>query len=44
MRLQARGLVDERDGAWYVVDRLFAEWLRRSSPLVDRRRSETSLV
>lgn len=32
-RLQRRGLVDERDGVWYVVDPLFSEWLRRSSPL-----------
>jgi hypothetical protein len=36
MRLQRRGLVDERDGSWYIVDPLFAEWLRRASPLVDR--------
>ncbi|HEX7298736.1 MAG TPA: hypothetical protein VF257_06995 [Solirubrobacteraceae bacterium] len=35
-RLQRRGLVDERDGSWYIVDPLFAEWLRRASPLVDR--------
>ena len=35
-RLQARGLVDEQDGAWYIVDPLFAEWLRRSSPLADQ--------
>jgi hypothetical protein len=35
-RLQRRGLVDERDGSWYIVDPLFAEWLRRSSPLADR--------
>jgi hypothetical protein len=35
-RLQGRGLVDERDGDWYIVDPLFAEWLRRSSPLVER--------
>jgi hypothetical protein len=35
-RLQGRGLVDERDGEWYVVDPLFAEWLRRASPLADR--------
>jgi hypothetical protein len=35
-RLQARGLVDEHDGEWYIVDPLFAEWLRRSSPLADR--------
>jgi hypothetical protein len=32
-RLQRRGLVDERDGEWYIVDPLFAEWLRRASPL-----------
>ncbi len=36
-RLQARGLVDRRDGVWYIVDPLFAEWLRRSSPLAERR-------
>ncbi len=36
VRLQARGLVDERDGTWYIVDPLFDEWLRRSSPLADR--------
>jgi hypothetical protein len=35
-RLQGRGLVDRRDGAWYVVDPLFSEWLRRASPLADR--------
>jgi hypothetical protein len=35
-RLQARGLVDERDGVWYIVDPLFDEWLRRASPLADR--------
>jgi hypothetical protein len=35
-RLQARGLVDRRDGAWFVVDPLFSEWLRRASPLADR--------
>jgi hypothetical protein len=35
-RLQRRGLVDERDASWYIVDPLFAEWLRRSSPLADR--------
>ncbi len=35
-RLQRRGLVDERDGAWYIVDPLFNEWLRRASPLADR--------
>lgn len=36
VRLQGRGLVDERDGVWYIVDPLFAEWLRRWSPLADR--------
>jgi hypothetical protein len=35
VRLQSRGLVDERDGIWYIVDPLFDEWLRRSSPLAD---------
>ena len=35
-RLQRRGLVDVRDGVWYIVDPLFAEWLRRASPLADR--------
>jgi hypothetical protein len=35
-RLRARGLVDQRDGSWYVVDPLFDEWLRRSSPFADR--------
>jgi hypothetical protein len=34
-RLQRRGLVDERDGVWYIVDPLFNEWLRRTSPLAD---------
>jgi hypothetical protein len=36
VRLQGRGLVDQRDGSWYIVDPLFNEWLRRSSPLADR--------
>jgi hypothetical protein len=36
VRLQGRGLVDQRDGIWYVVDPLFGEWLRRASPLADR--------
>lgn len=36
VRLQGRGLVDERNGSWYIVDPLFSEWLRRSSPLADR--------
>jgi hypothetical protein len=35
-RLQRRGLVDRRASTWYVVDPLFAEWLRRASPMVDR--------
>jgi hypothetical protein len=35
-RLQGRGLADKRDGTWYIVDPLFAEWLRRASPLADR--------
>jgi hypothetical protein len=36
VRLQGRGLVDERDGSWYIVDPLFGEWLKRASPLADR--------
>lgn len=32
-RLRQRGLVDDHAGAWTIVDPLFAEWLRRSSPL-----------
>jgi hypothetical protein len=32
-RLRRRGLVDDRHGTWYIVDPLFAEWLRRASPL-----------
>jgi hypothetical protein len=35
-RLRARGLVDQRDASWYVVDPLFDEWLRRSSPFAER--------
>ncbi len=35
-RLRRRGLVDRRERTWYIVDPLFAEWLRRASPLVDR--------
>ena len=35
-RLRGRGLVDVRDGVWYIVDPLFNEWLRRASPLADR--------
>jgi hypothetical protein len=34
-RLQGRGLVDELDGVWYVVDPLFGEWLRRTSPFAE---------
>jgi hypothetical protein len=34
-RLRGRGLVDSRDGQWYVVDPLFGEWLRRASPLAE---------
>jgi hypothetical protein len=36
VRLQGRGLVDQRAGSWYIVDPLFGEWLRRASPLADR--------
>jgi hypothetical protein len=36
VRLQGRGLVDQRDASWYIVDPLFGEWLRRASPLADR--------
>jgi hypothetical protein len=36
VRLQGRGLVDERAGSWYIVDPLFGEWLKRVSPLADR--------
>jgi hypothetical protein len=32
-RLQRRGLIDQREGTWYIVDPLFDEWLRRASPL-----------
>lgn len=32
-RLRRRGLAGERDGRWYIVDPLFAEWLRRAAPL-----------
>jgi hypothetical protein len=39
-RLQGRGLADQRDGSWYIVDPLFAEWLRRASPLAERPASE----
>jgi energy-coupling factor transporter ATP-binding protein EcfA2 len=38
-RLQGRGLVDEREGHWFIVDPLFDEWLRRASPLADRQES-----
>jgi hypothetical protein len=36
VRLQRRGLVDQRNGTWYIVDPLFGEWLRRASPLADQ--------
>jgi hypothetical protein len=36
VRLQGRGLVDQRGSSWYIVDPLFGEWLRRASPLADR--------
>jgi hypothetical protein len=36
VRLQGRGLVDLRNGTWYIVDPLLGEWLRRASPLADR--------
>jgi molybdopterin-guanine dinucleotide biosynthesis protein len=39
-RLLGRGLVDQRDGEWFIVDPLFREWLRRSSPFADRRLPE----
>jgi hypothetical protein len=42
-RLQGRGLVDLRDGTWYIVDPLFSEWLRRASPLADRPVAEEPL-
>jgi hypothetical protein len=35
VRLQGRGLVDLRDGVWYLVDPLFGEWLRRTSPFAE---------
>lgn len=38
-RLQERGLVDRRDETWHVVDPLFSEWLRRSSPFADHARA-----
>lgn len=35
-RLAGRGLVEQKeDDDWQIVDPLFAEWLRRSSPLAD---------
>jgi hypothetical protein len=40
-RLQGRGLVDLREGEWYIVDPLFSEWLRRASPLADRLSPQT---
>lgn len=42
VRLQGRGLVDQREDGWYVVDPLFDEWLRRASPLADRAPRETA--
>jgi hypothetical protein len=39
-RLQGRGLVDQRDDVWYIVDPLFSEWLRRASPLADRSQTQ----
>jgi len=42
VRLQGRGLVDQRDGTWYIVDPLFGEWLRRASPLAERAGTEGS--
>jgi predicted transcriptional regulator len=33
-RLQRRGLVDRRERTWQIVDPLFGEWLRRTSPLM----------
>jgi hypothetical protein len=41
VRLQGRGLVDQREAGWYIVDPLFGEWLRRASPLADRPALET---
>ena len=41
-RLRGRGLVDVRDGVWYIVDPLFNEWLRRASPLADRPQIEAA--
>jgi hypothetical protein len=43
VRLQARGLVDQRDDGWYIVDPLFGEWLRRASPLADRPSGDAAL-
>lgn len=34
-RLQGRGLIDEHNRTWRIVDPFFAEWLRPSSPLAD---------
>ena len=39
-RLRGRGLVEQRDGTWEIVDPLFAEWLRRHSPLSTRETPE----
>jgi AAA domain len=35
-RLRGRGLVEQRGRTWEIVDPLFAEWLRRHSPLSTR--------
>ena len=34
-RLEGRGLVEQKGDSWQIVDPLFAEWLRRSSPLAE---------
>jgi hypothetical protein len=39
-RLERRGLVDRDSGAWRIVNPLFAEWLCRNSPMLDRPRIE----
>jgi hypothetical protein len=33
--VRALQLLADRDGVWYIVDPLFAEWRRRASPLAD---------
>lgn len=42
VRLQGRGLVEQRNRTWYIVDPLFDEWLRRASPLADRQAREVA--